>query len=234
MPPRFAYWTILIDDTPTAFRARDAQDLMPTLNQLKRTNPNVVMKWFARGKLWDSQEAERESWRAARPPVEKRSRDWRPGGQHKDPRDRFKKKNRPERAWSDKPDRPMDVRRDRDKLGPPRESNRWRDRPAGPPRTTPPSDRPWQTKPTGPRRDRKPWTKPDANVAAPRGARPWSGKPSGPPRGDRPWSKPSGPPRGDRPGEKPSGPRRDDRPWRDRPRDSGPRERRPDKPRKKP
>ena len=31
MPPRFAYWTILIDDNPTAFRARDAEELLPTL-----------------------------------------------------------------------------------------------------------------------------------------------------------------------------------------------------------
>ena len=59
MPPRFVYWTILIDGKPTAFRARDQQELLPTLGQLKRTNQDVVMKWFARGKLWDSPEAER-------------------------------------------------------------------------------------------------------------------------------------------------------------------------------
>ena len=27
MPPRFAYWTILIDQKPTAFRAREQADL---------------------------------------------------------------------------------------------------------------------------------------------------------------------------------------------------------------
>ena len=113
MPPRFAYWTILIDSKPTAFRAREQEELLPTLAQLRRTNSDVVMKWFARGRIWDSPEAEREAQR--RPPVsgKKRSGDWRPGGAHKDPRDRFKKKNRPERAWSDK-DTP--VRRDRDEL----------------------------------------------------------------------------------------------------------------------
>jgi len=42
VPPRFAYWTILIDNGPTAFRAREAAELLPTLNQLKRTNANVV------------------------------------------------------------------------------------------------------------------------------------------------------------------------------------------------
>jgi len=93
MPPRFAYWTILIDDQATAFRARDREELLPTLNQLKRTNQNVVMKWFARGRLWESRE---EAWAAARRPavVERRGKDWRPGGHHKDPRARFRKKGR--------------------------------------------------------------------------------------------------------------------------------------------
>ncbi len=90
MPPRFAYWTILIDNAPTAFRARDARELLPTLAQLKRTNQNVVMKWFSGGRLWDSPEAARDARR--RPKVmEKRSADWRPGGQHRDPRARFNK-----------------------------------------------------------------------------------------------------------------------------------------------
>ena len=56
MPPRFAYWTILIDNAPTAFRARDAQDVLPTLAQLKRTNDNVVLRWYSGGQLWASPE----------------------------------------------------------------------------------------------------------------------------------------------------------------------------------
>src|SRR5438874_8736653 len=48
MPPRFAYWTILIDDKPTAFRARDREELVPTFVQLRRTNPHVSLRWFAR------------------------------------------------------------------------------------------------------------------------------------------------------------------------------------------
>ena len=192
VPPRFAFWTILIDGKPTAFRARDAQELLPTCNQLKRTSQDVVIKWFARGRLWDSPEAERAASQRPKPPMEKRNRDWRPGGTHKDPRDRFKKKNRPERAWSDKPD----LRADRDKLGPPREKRPWTPKPPGdrkpwtprlpgPPR----NDRPWQTKPTGPRADRKPWT----------------GKPGAPPRNDRPWQ------------TKPTGPRADRKPWTPKP-----------------
>jgi hypothetical protein len=87
MPPRYAYWTILIDNGPTAFRARDPEELLPTLNQLKRTNSNIVMKWFARGRLWDSPEAERAATRNPKQ-AEHRGPDWRPGGQHKDPRAR--------------------------------------------------------------------------------------------------------------------------------------------------
>src|SRR5215212_9502862 len=103
MPPRFAYWTILIDDQPTAFRAREAEELLPTLNQLKRKNTNAVMKWFSGGQLWDSPEA-----------AQKRGPAWRPGGTHQDPRDRFRKKSRQEpdappsgdRPWSGKPPGP--------------------------------------------------------------------------------------------------------------------------------
>jgi hypothetical protein len=107
MPPRFAYWTILIDDAPTAFRARDPQDLLPTLNQLKRKNANVVMKWFARGRLWESQQQEHDDFAQRRQRKlsvpkssdrhagERRGRDWRPGGDHKDPRARFDKRKKP-------------------------------------------------------------------------------------------------------------------------------------------
>src|SRR5438034_7164373 len=97
MPPRFAYWTILIDDRPTAFRARDREELLPTFTQLKRTNPNVVVRWFAQGRLWDSPEAQRAAGRKPKFAGDQRGPDWRPGGTHKDPRDRFKKKNRPDR-----------------------------------------------------------------------------------------------------------------------------------------
>ncbi len=110
MPPRFAYWTILIDNGPTAFRARDAQELLPTLAQLKRTNQNVVLKWFAGGRLWDSPEAAREARRRPKP-AQKRSAEWRPGGQHRDPRARFGKKSKPQQG----PRKPFrrDPRRDK-------------------------------------------------------------------------------------------------------------------------
>jgi hypothetical protein len=87
VPPRYAYWTILIDNGPTAFRARRAEELLPTLNQLKRTNANIVMRWFARGRLWDSPEAARAALRNPEK-LETRGKGWRPGGQHRDPRAR--------------------------------------------------------------------------------------------------------------------------------------------------
>lgn len=89
MPPRYAYWTIFIDNRPTAFRARDREDLWPTVVQLRRTNSDVVLKWFARGRVWESREAEID---ARQRPKDKRDRTWRPGGTHKDPRDRSRER----------------------------------------------------------------------------------------------------------------------------------------------
>jgi hypothetical protein len=90
MPPRYAYWTILIDGKATAFRAHEREELLPTFNQLARKNSDIVMRYFARGRLWDN--PEQAQWanrnRDARP-SEPRDRSWRPGGQHKDPRARF-------------------------------------------------------------------------------------------------------------------------------------------------
>jgi hypothetical protein len=105
MPPRFAYWTILIDDKPTAFRARDKADLLPTFHQLQRTNPNIVFKWFARGRLWASPEAARDAQRRPQPRTESRSRDWRPGGDHKDPRARFRQRAQRPRGAGGRPPR---------------------------------------------------------------------------------------------------------------------------------
>ena len=95
MPPRYHYWTIILEGKPTAFRAHAQEELIPTLRQLQTRHPDAVLKWFARGRLWESQEQERADALARRQPktrrtLEPRSREWRPGGEHKDPRDRFK------------------------------------------------------------------------------------------------------------------------------------------------
>ena len=52
MPPRYAYWTILVDGQPTAFRAAMEEDLMPTFKRLQQKHPSAEMKWFQNGKLW--------------------------------------------------------------------------------------------------------------------------------------------------------------------------------------
>jgi hypothetical protein len=94
MPPRYSYWTILIDGAPTAFRAADEADLAPTIAQLRRTNADVVLKWFSEGKIWDSKDAQQLARRRPRPERPKREKTWRPGGKHEDPRARFKKRGR--------------------------------------------------------------------------------------------------------------------------------------------
>ena len=163
MPPRFVYWTILIDGKPTAFRAREHEELLPTLNQLKRTNADVTMRWFAHGRLWDSPEAERAA--ASRPQVrEKRGRDWRPGGDHKDPRARFDNRNKS-----------AIPRRDNDRERPAEGSGR----PAAPRPASAFGKRPPFTKPR--RFDKRP---PVGN--RPHGGRPPTERPHGtPPRQDR-------------------------------------------------
>jgi len=221
VPPRFAYWTILIDDKPTAFRARDQQELMPTLAQLKRTNARVEMKWFAQGRLWDSPEAQRTVGRPPKFTGEKRGGDWRPGGQHKDPRARFDKeaqrrKKREQRAeWNASRGGESD-RRDGDRAGarPPRppahgggawdrrgenRENRPPDRPGWQPKPPREGQRPWSYKP--PREGQRPWSdKPPRN-----GKRPWSNKPppppGGPPTGNNPTKRPPPPGSADRPGD---------------------------------
>lgn len=84
MPPRFAYWTILAGGLPTAFRATDREDLLPTFHRIREKHPDAEMKWFARGRLWESPEDARAQ--SIRKP-ESRDRSWRPGGDHRDHRD---------------------------------------------------------------------------------------------------------------------------------------------------
>jgi hypothetical protein len=195
MPPRYTYWTIILEGKPTAFRASTQEELLPTLKQLQSRHPDAVMLWFARGKLWQSQEQAREAFHAARRrPEERRGPDWRPGGAHKDPRDRFKvsrdeKRRRfKERLYRDRgapAERPGEP-------GPPRSPDAKRALPAGP---------------ASPREDRSSWKParpPHDRVRA--GGRPEDKgkgrfKPSGPARS---WSR-SGPPKGKPGGRKPGG-----------------------------
>jgi hypothetical protein len=89
MPPRYSYWTILAGGLPTAFRAAERADLLPTFNRIREKHPDAQMKWFARGKLWESPEDARADLQRGRI---RRDRDWRPGGEHRDPRQTLKNK----------------------------------------------------------------------------------------------------------------------------------------------
>jgi hypothetical protein len=64
MPPRYAYWTIIVDEQPTAFRAAQQEDLMPTFKRLKEKQPTAKMMWFQNGKLWPSRLDAQEAMRA--------------------------------------------------------------------------------------------------------------------------------------------------------------------------
>jgi hypothetical protein len=100
MPPRFAYWTIIADGLPTAFRTAEREELLPTFRRIQEKHPDAEMKYFARGRLWTSPEEARlaaETRRAAKTRDDARTartatrgRDWRPGGDHRDPRQKFR------------------------------------------------------------------------------------------------------------------------------------------------
>lgn len=88
--PTHAFWVIVDGTTPTAFRAKQRDVLVPTLKQLQRTQPTVALRWFDRGQLWDSPIAAHDALKARRSLRSDRKPNWRPGGDHVDPRDRFK------------------------------------------------------------------------------------------------------------------------------------------------
>lgn len=85
-------WIIVVGATPTSFRSREREVLLPTLKQLQRTQPSSRLMWFDRGRFWASEDEARLALAAQRKARETKSsdrdRDWRPGGEHKDPRAR--------------------------------------------------------------------------------------------------------------------------------------------------
>ncbi|MBP1634942.1 MAG: hypothetical protein H6Q10_1516, partial [Acidobacteria bacterium] len=235
MPPRFTYWTIVLDGSPTAFRASRREDLLPTLKQLQGKNPRAELKWFARGRVWESPEEARAgrergggrtpggagrddrrsgSEGAGQPAGERRGKGWRPGGEHRDPHEKFKKETYQARKRREKKAaalaRQGRPRPDRPREERPRQEHRPHEGhgPAKPwQRDRPRDERPREGRPPG-----KPW-QPDR----PRDERPREGRPPG-----KPWQPDR--PRDERPREgRPPG-----KPWRpDRPRDERPREGRP-------
>lgn len=139
MPPRYSYWTILAGGLPTAFRATEREDLLPTFNRIRDKHPDAEMKWFARGRLWDSPEAAQADLERARV---RRDRDWRPGGDHRDPR-KFKDARREGKSGT--PDGKSPPRSPGSR---PTTEGRFPQRPAGP-RSTPEGK--FSQRPAGPR-----------------------------------------------------------------------------------
>jgi hypothetical protein len=244
MPPRYAYWTIIAGGLPTAFRAAERDELLPTFQRIKEKHPDAQMKYFARGKLWESQDeargAERRGGGRTRPDGggrdrvraagarphqagrdrERRGRDWRPGGDHRDPRQKFvdakKERNaaiRKERWQRKNPEGGRNQEGVRNQVSGFRGGQGNRppgDRPQGakpqgarPPGARPPGTRPQGTRPQG---TRPQGTRPQGSAA--QGKRPFGSK--------RPWERkpwvrgqgteePAQPPR-------PRGPNREPRP----------------------
>jgi hypothetical protein len=142
MPPRYSYWTIIVDDQPTAFRAALVEDLLPTFNRLRQKHPSAVMKWFERGRLWTSRgeahDALVEARRAARP--DSREARWRPSGDRppaREPRWRPSGDRAPARdvRWRPSGDRPpaRDAKWRPSGDKPPARESRWRPNGDGPP-----------------------------------------------------------------------------------------------------
>ena len=202
MPPRYAYWTIIAGGLPTAFRTIEREELLPTFRRIKQRHPDAEMKYFARGRLWHSPaeaRVEAEARRAAAAQRQgtrggtSRGRDWRPGGEHRDPRQKFKdaKKVRNQDRRRDRFDRRhKSASAERPGEGPARPARRaprteWRDhgprtaKPAGP------GNPPWRD---GGLRGNKPGTQ--RKLEEPR-------KPEA--QGDRPWR--DRPPQDNRRGE---------------------------------
>jgi hypothetical protein len=127
-----AFWIIVDGHTPTSFRSRQREDLLPTLHQLQRKQPQVTLMWFERGRLWPSPTEAREALLVRRRTPTGRTRQWRPGGEHADPRAKYDMTRDQKRARFK-----ARLGRDRSPDGPP-----WTPPPPDQDRSRPPSDRP--------------------------------------------------------------------------------------------
>lgn len=101
MPPRYVYWTIIVDGQPTAFRSGSLEDIMPTFNRLKEKQPTAELKWFQNGQLWASRHDAQDFMRARG--ERGRSKDPRQGGDQRSGTGE-RGADKPERAWNAKPE----------------------------------------------------------------------------------------------------------------------------------
>src|SRR3954451_23561254 len=115
MPPRHTYWTILFGDKPTAFRSATQEELLPTFKQIQSKHPDAVMMWFARGKLWRSEEEARAAFE--RPRFDRPGP--RPESQNRNPKPSWTGPPKPPRGDRGKPDWKDTPREDRARGGRP-------------------------------------------------------------------------------------------------------------------
>lgn len=146
---RVRFWTILIGDEATSFRATDQEMLVPTLKQLQRVHPQAVLRWFEAGRLWSSPEDARRAILEATRPARKRGEEWRPGGEHRDPRARYQVPRDVKRRRFAQRLRREDARPSREG-----EATRGPEKPARPRRPSTHADAKRGPAPKKPRRDR--------------------------------------------------------------------------------
>ena len=116
MPPRFTYWTIIFGGQATAFRSASRDELLPTLKQIQSKHPDAQLRYFARGKLWYTEEEAQAA--LVRERFEKRERS-RPSGPRPRPGQwKPREDNRPRREEGGRP--PGEAR--------PARPDRWRPR----------------------------------------------------------------------------------------------------------
>ena len=193
MPPRYVYWTIIVDGQPTAFRSGSLEDIMPTFNRLKEKQPTAELKWWQNGQLWPSRHDAQDFMRArgerGRAKDPRQAGDRGPGAGARDP-----ETGKPERAWNAKPE--------------------WKTRSSFKPRSPRTDDKPaWVPKDKSTFRS-QPESRPADSGEKPSFARASS---SAKALGDRSEGKPEWKPKGDRPSfakakdDRPAGQARSDR-----------------------
>jgi len=84
-----AFWVIVAGTVPTAFRSPRRDDLVPTLVQLQRTQPDTQLRWFDGARMWDSPDQAEAALMQKHRERRDRGAGWRPGGSHEDPRARY-------------------------------------------------------------------------------------------------------------------------------------------------
>ena len=172
MPPRYAYWTIILDGAPTSFRTKEREEILPLFNQLRAKNPGAELKWFSGGKIWDSPDQAREARavekvRAFREQRSQQVKAEREGGE--DPLAEFRKQHGRPADGSDDPSTRGGSERS---LG------------AGPSTRPGPQDSLRAGPSTPPQADRRPWSPGSSPRPGPGQADPGAPKA---PQGDRPF-----------------------------------------------